>query len=80
MAAKYQMNLSFPEHLVERLDDLAEEMDVSRSELVRLILSQYLCGKLELRIEDQQAADRLTKMVGRWPRGERKKKSASKRK
>ena len=68
------MNIALPDELYKRLEQLAFDMDISRSELARLILAQYFVGKLELKIEDQQAAERLIKMTGRWPRGEVKKK------
>ena len=78
--SKYQMNLALPEKLVERLDDLAEAMDVTRSEVARLILAQYLCGKLELRIEDQNAVEALATMIGRWPSPAAKTKRTTSRK
>jgi metal-responsive CopG/Arc/MetJ family transcriptional regulator len=56
------IHIVLPTDLVARLDQLAEEMDLRRTELLRRVLIQFLNHKEQERIE-QQMASYVTEMA-----------------
>jgi metal-responsive CopG/Arc/MetJ family transcriptional regulator len=69
MSKRSQVNLALSEELTAKLDREAKRQSMTRSELVRFIVAQYLSGKLYLVAGDDDVVAALAEMKGRHPKG-----------